>query len=138
MPDPQIANWMRQPCPSRMGTVERAASLKEVEDISHRPAAKGVLWDRGPHALEGEMERWTARQVSDDLDDGHRNELYEKIYARSPEENARRSRGQPPRKKRRAADKAALAGSRHRTTIKSGFETAKFGRRSTSRGCEWG
>ena len=42
-----------------------------------------------------------ARQVSDDLDDGHRNELYEKIYARSPEENARRSRGQPPRRKRR-------------------------------------
>ena len=44
----------------------------------------------------------------------------------------------PPRKKRRAADKAARAGSRHRTTIKSGLATAKFGRRSISLGWEWG
>ena len=41
-------------------------------------------------------------------------------------------------KKRRAADNAARAGSRQRTTIKSGLETAKFGRRSISLGWEWG
>ena len=95
-------------CDASVDVVSRDAVRELGSDASSpaRPVSPETApQKRACSASEGRLdaagEAGRARQGSDDLDAGHRNELYEKIYERSPDENARRSRGQPPRKKRR-------------------------------------
>ena len=48
--------------PVNVGVVSHVRSLSEFEAAARRGAAKGVIVDRGPHALEAEMARWVAGQ----------------------------------------------------------------------------
>ena len=45
-----------------VGYVAYASSFTSVEEASRRPDAKGVIWHRGAHALEADMEEWVAWQ----------------------------------------------------------------------------
>ena len=81
-----------------VGYVAYASSFTSVEEASRRPDAKRVIWHRGAHALEADMEEWVAWQ-EETIECFSREQLIVNCNPRG--EDARKA---PPSKKSKLTD----------------------------------